>query len=234
MQHMVGTDIACDSLLIEVRDLVVSLAGRRVHDDLSMAVHPGEVVVIAGDNGSGKTTLLRALLGEVASSGVIELLGEPAPLSAAKLSGLGAFVGEPALLPWMRPKQFLTMLLDTAGEPDDGRADTALQRVGFPGARHRTRIRKLSQGEQQLVAIAAAVLRSPRLLILDEPFSHLDRSHVEIVTELIADVRAKAGAVVFTAHRRAEAAQADRVLVLDEARLHEVDIDSELARGVLK
>lgn len=220
--------------LIEVRELSVSIAGQNIHDDLSLQVESGEIVAIAGDNGSGKTSLLRAMLGGVTDAGSIRVLGEQPPLSAASLAGLGALIGEPALLPWMKPVSFLQMLIDTAGEADNGRSRKALERVAFPESRYGTRIRKLSQGEQQLIGIGAAIVRTPRLVVLDEPFSHLDRRHVDVVSAVIEDTRSQGGGVLFTSHRRSEVELADRLLVLSGGQLRPVGPDSEAAHAVLR
>lgn len=92
----------------------------------------------------------------------------------------------------------------------------------------------MSQGETRLVGVAAATLRSPQVLILDEPYAHLDQSHVHNVEQLIRKVAADGGSVLFTTHRTSEALAADRLLVLSSGRLHETTLDSELACSVLR
>lgn len=221
--------------LVDVRDLRTAFGARLIHDGLDLSIGRGEVVAVAGDNGSGKTTLLRTLLGlRAVDAGKVELLGQSPPFSREHLSHVGALIGHAAVLPWMRPVPFLRMLLETAGESDAGRAAAALAFVGLPEDRLRTKLGKLSQGEQQLVGLAVALVRSPELVLLDEPFAHLDVEHVVRVQSAVQSIAEGGGSVLFTTHRVSEAEMADRLLILSGGKLVEASVGSSLARSVLR
>jgi ABC-2 type transport system ATP-binding protein len=181
-------------------------------DGVDLTLPPGEVRGLLGPNGAGKTTLLRMLLGLVRpDAGSIELLGQPLDQSGTlALQGVGGFVEDPAFYPYLSGRVNLRLLarLDgTAAEVSRGELermiDEALTRVGLE---HRgdDRVGGYSTGMRQRLGIAAALLRSPRLLLLDEPTSGLDPAGARAVATLVRELSADGVAVLLSSHQIGE------------------------------
>jgi ABC-type multidrug transport system ATPase subunit len=194
-------------------------------DGVDLDVRDGDRYGLLGPNGSGKTTLARMLLGLVfATSGEIEVLGRPVPRRIAEvLPQGGALVEGPAAYPHLSGRTNLT-LLDAAG-PGGGRrdrrnrVDEALDRVGLAGIDRRP-VQAYSLGMRQRLGLAAALLRRPRLLILDEPTNGLDPRGIREVRDLLAEVNAAGSTVFLSSHLLAEVeALCTRVGVMDAGRL---------------
>ena len=165
----------------------------------------GEVRGLLGPNGAGKTTLLRMLFGLVRpDAGSIELLGRPlvAP-GAAALEGVGGFVEEPSFYPYLSGRANLRLLAKLDGAGEDVSIDEALERVGLT-RRGGDRVGGYSTGMRQRLGIAAALLRSPRLLLLDEPTSGLDPAGARAVAALVRELSADGVAVLLSSHQIGE------------------------------
>jgi ABC-2 type transport system ATP-binding protein len=178
-------------------------------DRLDLQVHEGDLFGFLGPNGSGKTTTVRILLGLVfATSGRIELLGRPMPAAAlAVLGSVGALVEGPAFYPHLSGRANLAAM-DQAG-PGGPRRDRrrrigeALERVGLADVGRRP-VRAYSSGMRQRLGLAAALLRSPHLLVLDEPTNGLDPQGMREVRDLLVQL-VRGGATVFlSSHLLAE------------------------------
>ena len=175
-------------------------------DGVDLVVSSGEVHGLLGANGAGKTTLLRLLFGLIApDAGTVELLGRPlgGPGSAA-LDHVGGFVEEPTFYPYLSGAANLALLarLD-GGDPVPGRIDELLQRVGLAG-RGGDRVSGYSTGMRQRLGLAAALLRTPRLLLLDEPTSGLDPAGARDVAALVRELAASGVAVLLSSHQIGE------------------------------
>jgi ABC-2 type transport system ATP-binding protein len=194
-------------------------------DSVGLDVREGDVYGFLGANGSGKTTTVRMLLGLVlATSGRMEVLGRPMPASAREvLPQVGAIVEGPAAYPHLSGRRNLA-LFDAMG-PDGRRADRrrrvaeALDRVGL-GAVDERPVRAYSLGMRQRLGLAAALLRRPRLLVLDEPTNGLDPQGIQEIRELLLDLNRGGTTVFLSSHLLAEIEQmCTRVGVLDRGRL---------------
>ena len=158
-------------------------------DGLDLIVAPGQVHGLLGANGAGKTTLLRLLFGLIApDAGSIQLLGRPlgGPGSAA-LDHVAGFVEEPSFYPYLSGKTNLALLAKLDGEAPPALIDEVLERVGL-AERAASRVGGYSTGMRQRLGIAAALLRTPRLLLLDEPTSGLDPGGARAVATLMREL----------------------------------------------
>jgi len=192
---------------------------------VDLDVAEGDVYGFLGANGSGKTTTVRMLLGLVlATSGEIEVLGESMPRRAQSvLPQVGALVEGPAAYPHLSGRTNLS-LLDAAGggTKQRGRAvrvDNVLEQVGLdPGDRRG--VRTYSLGMRQRLGLANALLRRPRLLVLDEPTNGLDPQGIHEIRDLILSLNAGGTTVFLSSHLLAEVEQlCTRVGVLDRGNL---------------
>ena len=205
-------------------------------DGIDLDVREGDRYGFLGPNGSGKTTTVRMLLGLVyATSGSIELLGRPVPRRiGAALPEVGALIEGPAAYGHLSARTNLS-LLDAAG-PGGGRGsrrariDAALEMVGLAGV-GRKPVRQYSLGMRQRLGIAAALLRRPKLLVLDEPTNGLDPQGIHEIRDLLAALNAAGTTVFLSSHLLAEVEQlCDRVGVLDRGRLVHQGSLAELRR----
>ncbi len=194
-------------------------------DGVDLDVREGDRYGLLGPNGSGKTTLVRMLLGLVfATRGEIEVLGRPVPRRVkAVLPSIGAMVEGPGAYPHLSGRTNLN-LLDAAG-PGGGRrdrrrrVDEVLERVGLAGIDRRP-VRAYSLGMRQRLGLAAALLRRPKLLILDEPTNGLDPRGIREIRQLLTELNADGTTVFLSSHLLAEVeALCTRVGVMDRGRL---------------
>lgn len=190
--------------------------------DLALSVAPGEVVAILGRSGAGKTSLLHAIAGLTRRcAGNIAVGGETWLDDAERLPPhrrrIGMLFQHFALFPHMTAAQNLLAAMDA---PDADEARRLLERVGLSGFADR-RPAQLSGGERQRVALARALARRPRLLLLDEPFSAVDRPTRRALADTIAEVIAGLGApVLLVSHDVEDVARlASRVIVMDDGRI---------------
>ena len=191
---------------VRIRGLTRRFGERTVLDRLDLDLAPGSFTALLGRSGSGKTTLLRTLAGLDPAEGVTV----PRPTTVV--------FQEARLLPWAPVWQNVMLGLD--GPDARSRAADALQEVGL--ARHADAWPlTLSGGEAARVALARALVRAPRLLLLDEPFAALDALTRLRMHTLVLDLWRRHGpAVLLVTHDVDEAlALADRVLVLENGRI---------------
>ncbi len=217
--------------------------------DVTLTVGEGERYGLLGPNGSGKTTLVRMLLGLVyPTGGRIELLGRPVPRGLAEvLPQVGALVEAPAGYPHLSGRTNLR-LIDAAGPPgapahDAGgvrgsggpggvrlgglgrrrdrrrRIEEALERVGLGGIDRRP-LKAYSLGMRQRLGLAAALLRAPRLLVLDEPTNGLDPRGIQEIRALLADLNAAGTTIFLSSHLLSEVERlCTHVGIMDRGRL---------------
>jgi ABC-2 type transport system ATP-binding protein len=194
-------------------------------DGVELDVRRGDVYGFLGPNGSGKTTTVRMLLGLVLpTSGEIEVLDMRVPRHARRVLGrVGAIVEAPAAYGHLSGRTNLS-LLDAAGPGGSRRTrrrriEAALEQVGLSGVDRRP-VKAYSLGMRQRLGLAAAVLRQPELLVLDEPTNGLDPQGIHEIRDLLLALN-KAGTTIFmSSHLLAEVEQmCDRVGVLDRGRL---------------
>lgn len=205
---------------LSASNLVFSSGGSTLLGGVDLSLDRGEIVALIGHNGSGKTTLLKGLLGWLSlSSGVVQYATRHGSVQAADANVVGATVGEPAFVSWMTPMGFGKMLLESAGLPDRGQVQRVLTEVDLGRRQRRRRFCKLSQGERSLCALAFALLRNPPILLLDEPFAHLDRGHADHFSTILRTRADDDTAILYTCHSLADLAPADRVVSLSSGQV---------------
>jgi ABC-2 type transport system ATP-binding protein len=175
---------------------------RQALDDVSFTIEPGEVFGFVGSNGAGKTTTMRIVLG-VLSADAGEVCWQGRPVDADLRRRIGYMPEERGLYPKMRVGDQLRYLARLHGlaEADAAAAVTRwTERLGV-GARLGDEVQKLSLGNQQRVQLCAALVHDPEVLVLDEPFSGLDPTAVEVMAGVLRD-KAEAGVpVIFSSHQ---------------------------------
>ncbi|HLM10433.1 MAG TPA: ABC transporter ATP-binding protein [Thermoleophilaceae bacterium] len=187
-------------------------------DALDLRVRRGEVYGFLGPNGAGKTTTLRMLLGLVRpTAGDAAVLGA-APGSPAALARIGAMIEAPGLYPYLSGRDNLRVLAGHAGAPPE-RVDAALAETGLI-ERAGDRASTYSTGMKQRLGVAAALLKDPELLILDEPTNGLDPAGMAEMRTFIRSLAQGGRTVVLSSHLMGEVEQVcDRVGVIRKGTL---------------
>jgi manganese/iron transport system ATP-binding protein len=199
---------------LDVESLSVRLGGHEVLHDVTLRVRAGELVGLIGPNGAGKTTLLRAVLAVIPrTAGIVSVTGStgyvpqrhefawdfPISVEQAVLTGRTRAIG----------------LLRRAGRGDRRLVAEALERVNLAGLARRP-IGELSGGQRQRVLVARALALTPRVLLLDEPFTGLDVPTRDLLTALLRTLRDEGTAVLMTTHDLAAARElGDRLCLLN-------------------
>jgi ABC-2 type transport system ATP-binding protein len=201
-------------------------------DHVDLEVHAGDVYGFLGPNGAGKTTTLRMALGLIApTQGTVQLFGrDPMHAGAAALEGVAGFVEAPRFYPYLTGAKNLELLAALDGDGARSRIEEVLDTVELaPRAKHK--VGGYSHGMRQRLGIAAALLRRPRLLILDEPATGLDPAGMRDMRDLIRALAADGITVLLSSHQLPEVQElCDRVAIVNRGRIvYEGDL-AELRR----
>src|SRR6266511_3789563 len=183
--------------------------------DVSFVVEKGEFVVLSGASGAGKTTLLRLLYAdEQASEGEIEVAGfKVTGLKRSEVPllrrSLGIVFQDAKLLSGRTVFENIAFVLGTSRREITPKAFQALKAVGL-GSRAQAYPAQLSQGEAQRAALARAIVKSPALLLADEPTGNLDEEMAGEILDLIKDIWSRGTTVLFATHQSRLATQLKR------------------------
>jgi ABC-2 type transport system ATP-binding protein len=171
-------------------------------DDVSFSVRPGELFGFVGSNGAGKTTTMRIVLG-VLGPDTGEVRWQDRPVDADVRRRIGYMPEERGLYPKMKVGDQLVYLARLHGMTD-AQARSAVERwterLGI-AARRGDEVQKLSLGNQQRVQLCAALVHEPEVLVLDEPFSGLDPTAVEVMSSVLRDKADTGVPVIFSSHQ---------------------------------
>jgi thiamine transport system ATP-binding protein len=211
---------------LELSKVTVTYPGRppvTAVRDLSMSVERGEIVALVGPSGCGKSSLLSAIAGVVECTGRIAWDGEDLSATPVHLRGFGLVFQDGALFPHRTVAGNVSFGLEMTRTPRaerDARVAELLELVRLPGYGAR-RVNELSGGERQRVALARSLAPRPRLLLLDEPLSSLDRALREALAVDVRDILlATCTTAIVVTHDRGEAAvMSSRVLEMREGEL---------------
>jgi ABC-type multidrug transport system ATPase subunit len=187
-------------------------------DSVDMSVRRGEVYGFLGPNGAGKTTTLRMLVGLIRpTSGTATVAGH-VPGDPAGLARIGSLIESPGFYPYLSGRENLRVIADLASVPQK-RVDEVLDIVEL-ASRAGRKFGTYSTGMKQRLGVAAALLKDPELLILDEPSNGLDPQGMAEMRKLIKDVGQGDRTVLISSHLLGEVEQiCDRVAVISNGRL---------------
>jgi ABC-type Mn2+/Zn2+ transport system ATPase subunit len=203
--------------LIEANGLAAGYGGPPAIAAVAFGLSAGETLALLGPNGGGKTTLLRTVLGELRpAAGMLTVAGTCGvvpqtersrldyPVSALDVAAMGAL----SRLPWWR----------RPGRRERAAARAALARVALGPLAGET-FGRLSGGQRQRVLIARALVQDARVLLLDEPFSGLDRASSEDLDALIGELASEGRGVVLATHDLEQAGRCDQVLCINHRQI---------------
>lgn len=216
--------VADEGLAVSTRGLrktYRTVRGRRVAvHGLDMDVPAGGVHGFLGPNGSGKTTTIRMLLGLIrADAGTMQIFGTPVPQRLPQVvDRVGAIVESPKFFPSFTGERNLTLLAEAIGAPR-ARVGEVLDEVGL-GSRGKDTFRSYSLGMKQRLAIAATLLKSPDLLIFDEPTNGLDPAGIHEIRRTMRRLADEGRTVLVSSHILSEVEQiADTVSIIGRGRV---------------
>jgi ABC-type multidrug transport system ATPase subunit len=221
-------------LVIQTHDITRRFGDNVAVNNLNLRVRRGEVYGFLGPNGAGKTTSLRMLLGLAkATSGHALVLGRP-PGAAEAIARIGALVESPGFYPSLSGRDNLRVLAHHSGKPMH-RIDVVLHEVGLAN-RAKDRFSAYSQGMKQRLGVAAALLKDPELLILDEPTNGLDPGGMVEMRSLIRELAHGRRTVLLSSHLMQEVEEVcDRAGVISKGELvREGTIDELRGRSTLR
>ncbi len=194
---------------------------------VSVQVAAGEWVALLGASGSGKSTLLNCLAGlDEPDGGHVDLLGRrlsrrpEAERARQRAAGVGILMQSHNLLPSLSLIDNLRLASELAGRGDRHHAQRLLDQLGLGDHTH-SRPAQLSGGEVARAALAVALVASPPVLLADEPTGEVDAATEQQVFEVLRTQRAAGTAILVATHSEALAAQADRVLRMQDGRIDE-------------
>lgn len=205
--------------MISVERVTKRFGKVRALDDLSLKIEPGEAVALWGINGAGKTTVIRCVLGVIRFTGRVTVGGHDVLRNGKAARNLIGYV--PQELAFHEDMRVGTAVRFCAAlrQVDIRRCGEMLERVGLQ-QEGRKRVRELSGGMKQRLALAIALLADPQIIILDEPTSNLDAAARRDGMKMLGELRKAGKTILFASHRADEIAElAERVIVLDAGRL---------------
>lgn len=204
--------------LVHVKDFNLSLGGKKIVNELSFDIMPGEIFAFLGANGSGKTSTVRSLLGIYEpTSG--ELLVDGRRYSPERAHLVGYLPEERGLYVRSTAVDVMTYFGELKGMNRSDARDFSLkylERVGLAD-KAKLKVKKLSGGQQQKLQLGVAIINDPQLLILDEPTKGLDPVNRKLLLEIVEEYRAKGTAVIYITHLMEEVERlADRILIIKD------------------
>ena len=218
---------------VELRGLRKTYGELIAVDDVTLTVRPGDIFGYLGPNGAGKTTSLRMMLGLIApTAGDVRLFGEdPIADPVAALADVAGFVEEPAFYPYLTGRRNLEMLAALDGG-DGERIDEVLRLVELDG-RAGDRVRGYSHGMRQRLGLAAALMRSPKLLLLDEPTTGLDPAGMRDMRDMVRRLAGEGITIVLSTHLMSEVEQlCNRLAIIQLGRIrYEGELADLVARS---
>jgi ABC-2 type transport system ATP-binding protein len=202
---------------VEVKDISKSFSNRKVVDNLSFEVNPGEVFGLIGPNGAGKTTTIRMMMDIIKpDAGQVNIFGKKLDEDAKNI--IGYLPEERGLYRKTNVYDSLTYLATLKGmdiKTARVRADELLKRVNMEAHRAK-KVEELSRGMSQIIQFLVTIIHRPRLLILDEPFANLDPVNSELMKELVVELKEQGEAIILSTHRMNDIEElCDRVLMIN-------------------
>jgi len=187
---------------LKVERIMKQYGEKTAVNGISFEVGEGEIYGLLGGNGAGKTTTMRMVLGLIyPDGGQVSYYGKP--YSAQQLQGLGYLPEERGLYPKVKVSDqilYLAQLRGMTRKDADRSLKSWLERFGVPEY-YNKRVEELSKGNQQKIQFIAAVIHSPKIIIMDEAFSGLDPVNVELLKSTVKDLRDNGTSILFSTHR---------------------------------
>ena len=218
--------------MINVNNLTHDYGHGRGVFDVDLAVSKGETLGFLGPNGAGKSTTMRHLMGfSKPQKGSVSIAGLDCTKNSAKImQRVGYLPGEVALPDGLNGWQFLKMMKDMRGVKDDKLTQELLRRFELDPSGS---VKRMSIGEKRKLAVAAAFMSDPDILLLDEPTSGLDPIMQEVFIDFIREQKQKGKTILLSSHIFSEVeALCDRIAIIKDGRLVSTVDAAEIRHGL--
>jgi lipopolysaccharide export system ATP-binding protein len=223
--------------ILQTRDLSKTYRGRRVVDDVSICVQPGQVVGLLGPNGAGKTTSFYMIVGLISPDSGRVLLDDhditELPMYLRARNGISYLPQEASVFRKLSVEQNLMAILETqpiSWRERTERMDQLIDQLGLQRVRHNKGF-ALSGGERRRVEIARSLVTHPSFLLLDEPFSGIDPIQVLEIQRIIGDLKRSGIGILITDHNvRETLAVTDRAYIINNGQIFRAGTPEALGR----
>lgn len=208
------------AIMISVNSISKKIKGRNIFQDISLKLHNGECIGLVGHNGSGKTMIMKAICGFIPiDTGEIIVNGESIVCGKKYIADAGVLIEAPPFLNHLTGYENLAILADIQKKVTKEDILQVIKKVGLHVAADK-KVGTYSLGMKQKLRIAQAIMEQPLILILDEPFSGLDKESVEQLQCLVKELQNKGVTILLTTHDDRQIEQlCNRVYELDNGRI---------------
>lgn len=191
-------------IVLDVKNVSKEIGERRILEHVDLSVQSGQMCGISGHNGAGKSILLRVISGLVRpSEGSVRVFGDVIGEAVEFPRMTGAMIDGPGFLPHYSGFKNLQLLAMIQRQVDEAEIAETIRRVGLDPQDKRP-VRTYSTGMRQRLGLAQAIMERPRLLLLDEPTSAIDRAGTEVIHQLLKALNAEGVTIVLTSHSQEE------------------------------
>lgn len=207
-------------MYIELKDVEKTIRGVTVLQGINVRFEAGQVYGLKGKNGCGKTMLMRLICGLIRPThGTVDINGEILGKEISFPRSIGALIENPAFIDGYTGLKNLQILASIQGKIGDEEIRDALRKVGLDPDDKR-KYRKYSLGMKQRLGIACAFMEHPEIVVLDEPINALDDNGVELVHNILHDLKERGTLVIIACHDQEEMEQlADEIYLMGEGRI---------------
>lgn len=208
--------------MIEIKNYTKKIRGKVILDDVNLTFEEGHIYGLKGVNGSGKTMLMRAVAGLMYSmTGQVVIDGKVLGKDMDFPPSIGLLLENPAFLGNMTGFENLKFLASLKGNISDEEIKDIIAKVGLDPEDKR-KYSKYSLGMKQRLGIAQALVGSPKIIILDEPFNALDEDGIELISPLIKETAKNGSTVIMACHDSEQlTALAEKIIVIYEGKIKE-------------
>ena len=209
--------------MIEIECFSKNIKKVSILRDINMTLKKGMIYGIQGENGSGKTMLLRAICGLIkGSSGTIKINGKIIGKDISFPEDIGILIENPAFINKYTGFKNLKLIADIQGKVKKDEIREVLKSVGLNPDDHRT-YKKYSLGMKQRLGIACAVMGTPEIVLLDEPFNALDQNGIQLISDLIISLKNKNCLIIIACHDKEQLEYlSDEIFIMSDGRLNKL------------
>lgn len=216
--------------MIQIQQLTKDFGGKLALNIDDLAFQQGECIGLVGNNGAGKTTFFRLLLDLLPpTSGTVDLLGKSVNHSDHWKDHVHAFIDESFLIDFLKPVEYLEFIAKTIGAGKDA-VSQILEKYAYfvnDDIRENSKmIRELSTGSKVRVGVLSTFLGSPKLIVLDEPFAHLDPTSQSRLMKMVREKAAEGVTMMLSSHNLQSVVDVCSRIVLIEAGQVKMDVST--------
>lgn len=212
-------------MYVEIEALTKIIDKNKVLDDVSLEMDKGKIYGIKGKNGSGKTMLLRTVCGLIKpTEGVVRVSGKQIGKDVTFPDSVGVLIENPGFIPSLSGYDNLKMLADIKGLIGKEEIEEAMEKVGLEKSCFKKKYKTYSLGMKQKLGIAAAIMESPELILLDEPTNALDEESVRKLLDILKEEKKRGACIILASHDMEELTLlSDIIFIMEEGRVRKAE-----------